>query len=261
VPLQWLAETGVVGALAAMLAFALLLAAALRSVKRRALGTERLLAAAMFAGALAYVIHALFDWDWDIPGVTLPALLLLGALAGSAWSEEPRRMHDLGSGSRGVALGLLTLLLCAFALSVTLPRIAASKASSALLSAETGSQGALAHAQSSAALASRLDPLSDEGLRALATIALRAGQRRQARDYLLQAVNRDPSDVQAWTYLGQLDYSLGDVSGAARDLQRLLALDPRGELSTLRGPAQTLALFQARPKDSATAAPLPTTHG
>ncbi|MBV9309846.1 MAG: O-antigen ligase family protein [Solirubrobacterales bacterium] len=262
VPLQWLAETGVVGALVAMLAFALLLAAAVRAVKRWPLGTERLLAAALFAGALAYVIHSLFDWDWDIPGVTFPALLLLGVLAGSARSEEPHRIRSASPGSSGVAVGLVALLLCTFVLSVTLPRVAAGKASSALIVASSGAPSALAQAQSSAAFAARLDPLSDAGLLAQATISLRAGQRSQARSYYLQAVNREPSDVQAWTHLADLDVTLGDVTGAARDIQHVVDLDPRGQqVALLRYEAQIIAVLKARPKDSATAAPLPATTG
>mgnify|MGYP001355753031 CR=1 FL=1 len=83
VPLQFLAETGIAGALLGLGAFVLLLGAAARSVRGRAQGSERLLAAALLAGAVAYAVHSLYDWDWNIPAVTLPALVFLGVLAGS----------------------------------------------------------------------------------------------------------------------------------------------------------------------------------
>ena len=59
VPLQWLAETGAVGALLAIGAFGLLLVSAVLATRRRASGSERLLTAALTAGAVAYAVHAL----------------------------------------------------------------------------------------------------------------------------------------------------------------------------------------------------------
>jgi hypothetical protein len=138
VPLQWLAETGAVGALLGILGWVLLLAAGIRGVRRRPIGPERLLAGAMLAGAAAYAIHALYDWDWDIPGVTLPALVLLGVLVGSSSNRQsdPGRAPP-GPGVRALLLGALALCLCTFAVSATLPSLAASKSSAAVLTGRT----------------------------------------------------------------------------------------------------------------------------
>ena len=32
------------------------------------------------AAALAWLLHASIDWDWQLPAVSLPALVLAGAL-------------------------------------------------------------------------------------------------------------------------------------------------------------------------------------
>jgi hypothetical protein len=260
-PLQWLAETGVVGGLLAILGCGMLILAGGRAVRRRSTDSERLLAAAVLAAVVAYFFHVLYDWDWDIPGVTLPALVLIGVLAGSSGGGRLARTREFGPGPtlRALSLAGLTVWLCLFASSAALPSIAASKARSALVTAAGSSDSALTSAQATAELAARLDPLSDSGPRAEATIALRRGQLRQARTDLINAVARDPSDVQAWETLASTDFIIGDLRSGENAADRVLALDPLGQLSStvIRGAAQSARLFETPPKDSATAAPLP----
>ena len=137
----------------------------------------------MLGGAVAYAIHSLYDWDWDIPAVTLPAFLFLGVLVGArrrapAGTRAPRPSAT----ARVLALGSLALWLSAFALSAALPKSwSASKAAGALVAASSASPTALNNAQASARLASDLDPLSDAGLRVEATIALHRGRLAPAR--------------------------------------------------------------------------------
>ena len=40
-----------------------------------------MLALACVAAGVAWLVHGLIDWDWDIPGVTIPALALLAVAA------------------------------------------------------------------------------------------------------------------------------------------------------------------------------------
>jgi O-antigen ligase len=54
---------------------------------RRALRQAAPLAPAAFAGCTAWLLHASIDWDWQLPAVTLPALLLAGGLL----AESERR--------------------------------------------------------------------------------------------------------------------------------------------------------------------------
>jgi O-Antigen ligase len=74
-PLQTLAELGLVGIA--------LLAAFLAGVGWAALDAHRVapaLAAGPIAGFVAWVAHAPLDWDWQMPAVTLIALVLAGTL-------------------------------------------------------------------------------------------------------------------------------------------------------------------------------------
>jgi len=73
--LEAAAELGLVG-LAALLA---LLAGAITAAVA-ALRRARAAAAGPCAAALAWLLHASIDWDWQLPAVALPALVLCGAL-------------------------------------------------------------------------------------------------------------------------------------------------------------------------------------
>ena len=234
-PLQFLAETGIIGGLLGMGALALLVVAGVRAVRRRPGGRERLLAAGLLAAAVGYVIHCCYDWDWNIPGLSLPAFLFLGLLAAPAGQTRSHAAREAGSISRAAALAGATLWLCAFALSVLVPQIAADKASAALVEASSLSRASLRHAQADASLASSLDPLSDQGLLVESSIASHLHQPGRAVMYLHQAVERDPSDYGAWRVLAVVNSLAADVSAARQAEQRALDLDPAGRvaLSTL----------------------------
>jgi O-antigen ligase len=74
--IETLAELGIVG-FALLAAFAACVAGGLRRRFRAAPGDPLLAAGAAVLGAFA--VHAGLDWDWEMPAVTLPALLLAAA--------------------------------------------------------------------------------------------------------------------------------------------------------------------------------------
>ena len=264
VPMQFLSETGIVGTLLAVAAFALLTLAAGRTVRRLEPGRQRLMAAALLAAVVAYAVHATYDWDWDIPAVTLPAMLFLGVLIG-AGAPRWRALRERGSARGGsrplseqlprlLALAILTLWLCTFAVSAELPEAAAARAAAALVQASGDSAPALASAQSAATAASRLDPLSDAGLLAEATIALHRSRPDRALVDLEQAIRRDPTDEQAWNQLTYVYLLLRDPAGVSMAAQRIIELDPRGSLAAAFERDQLAA---APPSGSSTAIPTP----
>jgi O-antigen ligase len=278
VPLQYLAETGLIGALLAIGAFLTLIASGLRTARLLAPGRDRLIAAALLGAAVAYGVHACYDWDSDIPGVTLPVLVFLGALAGSAGKATAARRASrlqsmahlptalpargrgsLSPGLRMAAIVLTTVAMCAFALSVVLPSLAAEKASSAELAVGPGTPAALRQADKEAVLATRLDPLSDAGLLAEATVASRRQQIAAARALDIRALARDPSDTNAWEALAFVEV-LGNRLGAGiQAAQRILELDPKGpaSVSYAVGVAQAATVQEALPEDAPTDIPTP----
>lgn len=82
-PLQTLAEFGLVG-LALLLAFL----AALGGAGRRAARRVPLRVAGPAAIVVTWLVHACIDWDWEMPSVTMVAMVAAGALVG--WGDaEP----------------------------------------------------------------------------------------------------------------------------------------------------------------------------
>ena len=53
----------------------------------RALSSGAPIAAGASAAAVVWLIHSTIDWDWQVPAVTLPALLLAGALVAASEPE------------------------------------------------------------------------------------------------------------------------------------------------------------------------------
>jgi O-antigen ligase len=96
-PLQTAAELGVVG-LVMLLTFFGGIALAARRAHRLAPG----LAAGPIAGVVVYVAHAPLDWDWEMPAVTLVALILAGSLLAMGERSSQARAgadeYDLAAG-------------------------------------------------------------------------------------------------------------------------------------------------------------------
>lgn len=83
-PLQTAAELGLVG-LAALLVFLVGIALAARTAHLR----RPALAAGPIAGCVVYLAHSPLDWDWQMPALTLVALVLAGALLTLAGEGTP----------------------------------------------------------------------------------------------------------------------------------------------------------------------------
>lgn len=273
---QWLAEDGLPGTLAVIGGWVLLLVVAIRAVRART-GSERLLAAALAGAVLAYSLHALIDWDWDIPGVTLPVLTLLGVLAGSTAGPRaaappaalttafpapaPRVRTRLSPSFRLGAVALMSLGLCAYSLSSALPSVAAGRASAAEVAAAVGSSADLRVAADDASLATRLDPLSDAGPIAAADVASRRGTVGLAYALLVEAVRRQPSDATAWSSLAGVDTLMHHPLAALEAERRARELDPQqtSYATLLAELTNTHTLATTPPADSATAVATPVT--
>jgi hypothetical protein len=263
VPMQFLAETGIVGTALALGALGFLLFAALARVRGMADGRERDIAVALFAGGVAWLVHGLVDFDWNIPGITVPALLFLGVLAArpgrrGAGPAAPGALvaePSGGAGPRVVALGVACVVLGLVMVSALLPLWADSKASSALAVTTTAKEPELRDATAEAETGAALDPTAIRSLLAAADLAQNRGRLLDARRYLLQAVDRQPYSLIAWRRIMDLAIDTADRRGARAAAQRLLELDPIGK-STL-ALAGKLVLFSVPASSSPTATGTP----
>ena len=77
--LEMAAELGIVG----LLAFAVMVGGVAAGA-RRALRADPVLAAGCIAALTTWLVHASLDWDWELPAVSLPAVVLAGTLLARA---------------------------------------------------------------------------------------------------------------------------------------------------------------------------------
>jgi hypothetical protein len=89
--LEMATELGLPGLLLLALLLGGVAAAARRALRRRAS-----LAAGACAAATVWLLSAMIDWHWQVPAVTLPAIVLAGALL--AESDQPREPPAAESG-------------------------------------------------------------------------------------------------------------------------------------------------------------------
>jgi O-Antigen ligase len=213
--LETLAEVGPVGIAFLIAALGVPLVVAVRSVRSR-------LTATACSAYVAFLVHAALDWDWQLPAVTVAALLcaaiVLAASRQSATRDRPRvrRLLLLASGVAAVgvaAAGIGNLALAA-----------------ATRSAQHGDWAA---AGRSARSAGSWQPWSGEPRRLLAESYLVVGEDAQARAALEQALRRDPRDWRAWYELG----SVGDRATRRVAYAHILRLNPLALRVTPEGSA------------------------
>jgi len=225
-PLQALAETGLVGFL---LAGAAVLAAvvAVRGTLGRLDGEERAAGLALAMAALLYPLHGLVDYDWDFISVSAPFFFTLGVLlsAGGSILVVRRPMLDLA-----VAAVALTA-----ASSVLTPWLADRRVDAARSALESGRA---VEAEELAGEARSLNPLAVEPLFMAALAQERQGNRLEALRIYVRATALQPENPDTWYELGAFELDLRSYGWAELHLTRARELDPFGpakhELEDLR---------------------------
>jgi hypothetical protein len=178
--LESLAELGLVGVLLIVIVLSIPLVAPRGS-------REPVLAAARGAYC-AFLVHAAFEWDWEMPIVTLPALALGVALL---LSRSGSRVIRVAAAARLGAATVVVLL--------TLFAVDALAGNAYLVAAERRAlTGDNASAEARARHATRLLPWASEPWLVIADARAGAGDAAGTRDALRKAAARDPSDWLVW---------------------------------------------------------------
>jgi tetratricopeptide (TPR) repeat protein len=205
-------QTGIVGGLL-LLGF---LGTALLSVTRVPVSV------AAATSAVAWLAHASLDWLWEVPAVTVPAMMCLGlVVSASAPAFEPARSRE----SSGPARAAAVLVVVAAAVSYALPALAAREIERAVRRWDRDRPGAL-HAFDRAR---SLNPLTDRADLAAGALALRGGDLAQARRAYGRAAGRNGRSWYPQAALGVLDLMDGrgaDAVARLRAAQRLNPLEP-----------------------------------
>jgi hypothetical protein len=201
-PLQFLSEAGVIGAVVFLASIALLLRGSLR---RR--GHELALAVIL----PAFFLHGLVDIDWDFVAVAAPAFFVAGALAGRP--AERRASFTVLLPAAGVALALAGILF--------LPWLGERWANDALFASKP------ARADTLAKRAHSTDPLLVEPYWAQADAADERKQYGDALRFYGLATRVQPDNADTW--LDKAEYELNGL-GCARhaliDFERFNTLNP-----------------------------------
>jgi tetratricopeptide (TPR) repeat protein len=239
VELRTLVQTGLVGALLALVGLASALFAAIRAM-RRADPLASCVAAAALASFGYWVVHGSFDWFWEFAGLGAPAFALLGlacALAPRAAPKEapagtrpqaPRAPRAPRVPVPALRVGALVLGLAA-ACSLLAPWLSQLELESAVRVWTRAPQVAYTRLQDAA----RLNPLSDEADLVAGSIALRYGQLARADRDFAQALQRSPNDAYATLERGAIASASGRRTAALRLLERAATLSPREPLTRL----------------------------
>jgi len=243
---------GVVASLLVVIAWAVALVRALglgRHARRLPWDAERVGMATLGAVAVVYGAHSMLDFTWFIPGLTVPALLAAGWMAGAlppqarliaaraadtaaaappATATPPRAARRLVRWRPLAAAGVLVVT-GAVAWSALQPLRAEDASDAAIARAD---QGDLANAAAIAVIATERNPLSVEALWDLAGIELLSGRPMAARAALERAVQLEPGNAETWRRLGRFRLGVSqDPRGALESFRAAYLLDPQAPRS------------------------------
>jgi tetratricopeptide (TPR) repeat protein len=226
VELRTLAQTGLLGALLAVLGLGAALVAGWEAM-RRADPLGRTVAAAALGGFAYWAVHGSFDWFWEFAGLGAPAFALLGI----ACSLRPRPHSIDRSPGRGVPSRWLAVPGAALALVVILSLGAPWLSERQIESAAGIWPKAPLSAYARLHDAAKLNPLSNRAYLVEGSIALRFGDLARAEHAFGQALARVPDDAYAALELGAIASESGARARALVLLERAVRLNPRDPLA------------------------------
>ena len=226
--LETLGELGVVGLILLVGAFGYGLVSGVKRMHGRR-GPERITLAALCAALLAWAFGATIDWVWEMPVVTLVAVICLGLMTGPATSslrgeapQEAPRSARRGSRSFGMGVAVITaawLVICSQAAPLlSQMRIDDSRAALA--------RGEYVRALRAATAARTLQPWAATPYRQLAVVEEQRGRTALARDYIGEALDREPGNFELWEIAARIQTDAGDIAAAGQSLERSRRLNP-----------------------------------
>jgi tetratricopeptide (TPR) repeat protein len=261
VELRTLSQTGLVGALLALVGLGAALLAGWHALRRRSDPLGQAVAAAALAGFAYWLVHGSFDWFWEFAGLGAPAFAMLGiacalaprrgvaeavyaggpaalSVSSNAQPRDTLRSAETASAGagrsrwRGPRLGRLGIAACAIvALAAAASLVAPWLSQLEVESAARIWPRAPAAAYSRLNDAARLNPLSDEPYLVAGSIALRFGDLSRADHEFALALRRTPGDAYATLERGAIASARGDRSRALALLGRAVRLNPRDPLT------------------------------
>jgi hypothetical protein len=229
-PLETLAELGVLGA-ACLGGFFLVVILAAAVPRERRTGEGEI--AAALAVFLAIAFSAAIDWTWEVPAATVlligcAALLTGPATRAAAGDESLDRSEDAPAllWRRGT-LGVLITLALAGSVAGWVVVLTESRIDS---SERLVREGDLAGAATDARAAASIQPWSPEPWLQLALVQELGGDLVSARASIREAISRSPEDWRLPFVQSRLETTAGNVKGGQRALAASQRLYPRATI-------------------------------
>ena len=212
--LESLAELGIVGLL--LIGGAVLVAVV--GAVRSALVLRSGAVAAAAACGIAFFAAAAYDWVWQLAGVAIVGVGLLGVALGARPSTR------VGEWGRfGVARPLLALV----AVAAIVPQLVLLAAGIHLQNSKSAfNAGNGTRAKSEALAAKAVEPWDAATWLQLALVELQLRQFDAASAHIRAAIDRSPRDYTLWEAAAEIDAYRGDVAGVHRDFAEVRRLYP-----------------------------------
>ncbi|MFL5870438.1 MAG: O-antigen ligase family protein [Solirubrobacterales bacterium] len=225
-PMDTLAELGLIGLVAVIAFFGAVAVAGVRRV--RSVSDPGGAGAAALALFAAGCVGVAADWNWDLTAVFAPAIVAGGLLTGPATLavDLPRApvrgvVRSRRRFAAGVAvLGFAWIAICASGLLVA----ARYELSSSHRASDDGDLTAAAERANNAI---DLEPWAADPRRRLAEVLLAAGNVPEAQRAIDEAIDRAPEDPELWLVSAQVRLAAGDRESAAANVERAKELAPR----------------------------------
>lgn len=216
--LEALGELGIVGLLLILGAVVVAVVGAVRSAL--ALHSGEIAAAA--ACGIAFFVAALFDWVWQLAGIAIVGVGMLGFALGALPAERA-----VAWGRAGTLRPVLALL----AVAAIIPQYVVLAAGSHM----SNSQGAYAagdgaRARSEALAAKAIEPWAASPYLQLGFVAAAEGHPSEAAHWAHQAIRRARDDWTNWATAANFEALAGNVRAAKRDLAQARLLNPHSQL-------------------------------
>ena len=222
--LEALGELGIVGLL--LIAGAVLVAAV--GAVRSALALQSGEIAAAAACGLAFFVAAAYDWVWQLAGVAIVGVGMLGFALGALPARRPSTW-----GRSGVFRPLVALV----AVAAIIPQYVVLASGSHLRNSQSAySAGDGARARSEALAAKAIEPWSPDPYLQLGFVAQAEHDYGEAARWGNEAIQRSRHDWSLWAAAAIFETQNGNITAARRDLAEARRLNPHSTVLGKRKP-------------------------
>ena len=216
--LEALAELGIVGLLLIAGAVLVALAGAVRS----ALWLESGEVAAAAACSMAFFAAAAYDWVWQLAGIAVVGVGMLGFALGALPSTRATAWARFGALRPALAL---------VAVAAIIPQVVVLAAGIHLRNSQSAVRaGDPGRARSEALAAKAIEPWAASPYLQLGLVAETEGSYATASHWLEEALRRSRRDWTLWITAARIDTKRGSVAAAVRDLAEARRLNPNFKL-------------------------------